>query len=380
MKIGIAGAGIGGLAAAALLHDAGHDVHIFDQFATPRPVGSGLVIQPVGQMVLHRIGVRDSALGEGAPIHRMFGTNTKGRTVLDVNYAIKNDGVFGLGIHRAGLFNVLYNAVMVRGIPLTNSFQVTGRDDQTLIAQGGHTAGPFDLIVDCLGAHSPLSPLKAKPLPYGAVWGTVDWPDCPMPKNQLNQKYDGARHMIGAMPCGHNRAAIFWSLPVASHDAFRDAGLKAWQAHAKSLWPDFTPFVEQISNLDQMTFAAYSHGTLNRMWATGIVHIGDAAHRASPQLGQGANMALLDAAALTWALGKYQGNAALAAYRKARWRHVHMYQTFSRLFTPMYQSNSTVLPWLRDHIMFPASRIPPVPRMLTRLVRGDLISPMQGGR
>lgn len=37
MKIAIAGAGIGGLAAASLLHDAGHEVVIFDQFTTPAP-------------------------------------------------------------------------------------------------------------------------------------------------------------------------------------------------------------------------------------------------------------------------------------------------------------------------------------------------------
>ena len=44
MQISIAAAGIGGLAAAALLAQAGHGVTVYDQFDAPRPVGSGLVI------------------------------------------------------------------------------------------------------------------------------------------------------------------------------------------------------------------------------------------------------------------------------------------------------------------------------------------------
>ncbi|MGB1234523.1 MAG: FAD-dependent oxidoreductase [Planktomarina sp.] len=377
MKIGIAGAGIGGLAAAALLHDGGHQVTVFDQFDAPKPVGSGLVIQPVGQSVLHRIGVRDAALAAGAPIHRMFGTNARGWRALDVKYGIKGDGVFGLGIHRSGLFDVLFNAVKERGIELVSAFEVTGRNDQILTAADGRTAGPFDLIIDALGSHSALSSLKPKALDYGAVWGTVDWPDTNLPADQLSQKYDGAKHMVGAMPCGHGKAAIFWSLPVASHDDFRAAGLDAWKADANALWPDFKPFTDQITDLDQMTFAAYSHGTIAQAWATGIAHIGDAAHRASPQLGQGANMALLDAAALAWAVGKYEGNAALAAFGKARKRHIATYQGISRVFTPMYQSGSTVLPWIRDYVLFPLSRIPPAPLILTQLVRGQLVWPMR---
>ena len=87
MRTAIIGAGLGGLAAASLLHDAGHEVAIFDQFDAPRPLGSGLVIQPVGQAVLDRIGAGAAARDLGAAITRMEGLDrTDGRKVLDVAY------------------------------------------------------------------------------------------------------------------------------------------------------------------------------------------------------------------------------------------------------------------------------------------------------
>ena len=128
-----------------------------------------------------------------------------------------------------------------------------------------------------------------------------------------------------------------------------------------------------------MTAAFYSHGTLVRPYGDGLVHIGDAAHRASPQLGQGANMALLDAWALSMALsGEGDLASRVARYHRMRWRHVWLYQAMSAAFTPLYQSDSRVLPWLRDRVLTPVSRVPPVPRLLSRIVCGDLIRPLRG--
>jgi len=70
-KIAIAGAGIGGLAAAALLAQAGHDVTVYDQFDAPGPVGSGLILQETGLTILGELGLRERAETLGAPIRRL---------------------------------------------------------------------------------------------------------------------------------------------------------------------------------------------------------------------------------------------------------------------------------------------------------------------
>ena len=158
--------------------------------------------------------------------------------------------------------------------------------------------------------------------------------------------------MAGILPIGRLAgdatplAAVFWSMPLAELEAWPEASLAGWKAGVTALWPEMAPFLEPIRRNADMTVARYSHGTLGRPHAPGLVHIGDAAHRASPQLGQGANMALLDALALSHAL-RAGLNEALPDYAAMRRWHVRIYQGMSAAFTPMYQSGSRSLPVLR---------------------------------
>ncbi len=377
-SVGIVGAGMGGLAAAAYLAQDGHSVTVFDKFDAPAPVGSGLVVQPVGQEVLSDLGVLDLALSLGQKITSMEGFEVDhGRKVLGVEYGAG----FGLAIHRASLFHALLTSARAAKVELATGAEVTDISEAR-VHIGARREGPFDLIINASGANSSLSPIKSRALPYGAVWGTVPWPGgSELPNQQLQQRYQRASKMIGILPVGRLPedetpiATVFWSLPREDYGAWRAAPLEAWKAEATGLWPEMAPFLETITAHEDMTMARYTHGTLLRPVRGRVVHLGDAAHRASPQLGQGANMALLDAAALSRALAELDMDLALQNYTKARRGHVWLYQLLSASFTPQYQSDSRALPWVRDRLLYPVSQIPPIPKILTRLVRGDLVPP-----
>lgn len=390
MKIAICGCGIGGISAAILANRNGFDVTLFDQFDVPKPVGSGLVIQPIGLRVLEQLGAATAALAKGAKGFHMVGHEANsGRLVLDVSYGARGGESFGLGIHRASLFGALLDVAKIEGIAITGQHRVvsTQANDEGRIVSfdNGKSVGPFDLVIDAMGAGSPITKLVSKPLPYGAIWGTVDWPDtCTLQYDCLQQRYRRASNMIGVLPIGtlpgeHRRkAAIFWSMPRAKIETWQTTPIEKWRRQATDLWPELAPFTDQIADHGQMTPAVYTHGSLRKPFGERIVHIGDAAHRASPQLGQGANMALLDAAALMRCLETLPLKQALPKYAKSRRLHTNAYQAMSWAFTPMYQSNSRVLPLLRDYILGPLSKIPPVPAILSSLVKGALINPIRG--
>lgn len=386
--IAIIGAGVGGLATAALAHDAGHTVTLIERFDTPRPLGSGLVIQPVGLAVLDAVGAGQAARAFGQPIRRMLGHEVSGREVLNVAYPATAPG---LALHRSTLFQALWDQCLARGISVITSAMVASAPlvagAREVVLEDGRHLGPFDLVVDCSGAASRLSPLRSRALPFGAIWGTVPWPDgTEFAPDHLHQRYRAARNMVGVLPLGQRpglpgrHAAVFWSMPTAALDGWAHSDMAAWRAGAEALWPQMAPFLATLRTAADMTPARYGHGTLRRPFAPALAFVGDSAHRASPQLGQGANMALLDAMALITALGLRDlgREDPLPAYAAMRRWHVRSYQAMSALFTPMYQSDSRVLPRLRDHLLAPLAPLPVVRQGLTRLVSGDLLPPLAG--
>ena len=391
--IAIAGAGPAGLAAALYLKRRGYRVTIFERFDEPKPVGSGLILQPTGLTVLADLGLLDDILALGSRIERLHGADaTTGRTVLDVRYDARRGGRFGLAVHRAALFGVLFQAARREAIPIETGVEIEALqvgERATLIRANGRRAGPFDLIVDASGSRSKLrhgmnDPTQPRPLTYGAFWASLGWRSEGFDEHALLQRYDRASVMIGVLPIGkpepgaERMAAFFWSLKPADAEQVWAAGVDAWKERVVGLWPQCEAFTSQIDSFDQLSLARYGHHTMKRPTGRRLAVIGDAAHSTSPQLGQGANMALLDAAALSHALARTGSvEAALEVYARARRWHVRVFQALSLAFTPFYQSDSVALPFIRDRLVSTIARIPPAPQFLASMVAGTVVDPFR---
>ncbi|WP_188544042.1 FAD-dependent oxidoreductase [Aquisalinus luteolus] len=388
LSVAIAGAGIAGLAAAAFLARRGHRVEIFDKSPAPAPVGSGLILQPVGLTVLDQLGCLPAIMDHGARIDRLFGrVMPSNRIVLDVRYGAPGTGKHGIAVHRDTLFRALLASAEVQGVSITHdrtiAAAVNGKGGQWLEMVDGKRHGPFDLVLDCLGSRSVLSTGRGRELTYGALWASLDWPDSGFNGNTLEQRYEYASCMAGVLPIGQpagrdtRQTAFFWSLKQDDYDLWYRSPLDQWKEAVLRVWPQAIAFVDQITAHDDLVMARYRHRTLGNPVSGRIVHMGDSFHATSPQLGQGANMALLDALAVDTALAAQPDlDTALGEYARMRALHVHLYQLISLVFTPFYQSDSRIVAALRDHLLSPVSRLAPVQWMLGGMVAGELGSPL----
>lgn len=373
LRVGIVGCGTAGPAAAILLAREGHRVTILERAPELHPVGAGLLLQPTGLAVLDRLGLLRELLSLGSRIDRLDGRTRSGRRVLNLAYGDLSPQHFGLGLHRGALFGALLDGAVRGGasVRVDCDVQAITRSDggMNLVDARSRSHGPFDLVVVADGARSSLRHVvpwhRVRRYAWAALWFVAERRDA-MFDGTLSQVYDGTRRMIGFLPSGRagevgpSTVSVFWSLAHDTHASVRAAGLEAWRGEALALAPHADVLLSQIRSFDECTFAAYYDSSMrpcfHREWP--IVFLGDAAHAMSPQLGQGANLALVDAAELAECLATESSvAAALSAYDVRRAGHVRFYSRASRWLTPWFQSDATLLAWPRDVLMHRLSSV-----------------------
>jgi 2-polyprenyl-6-methoxyphenol hydroxylase-like FAD-dependent oxidoreductase len=381
MDVGVVGCGTAGPAAALLLARAGHRVTVYERVAEPGPVGAGILLQPTGQAVLARLGLLERVRARASPVERLLCQRVSGRPVVDLRYDEIGTPV-GLGIHRGVLFEALFAALRAEpgvalelGCDALRTEEAGGR--RWVVDAAGARRGPHDLVVVADGADSAIRLLpelrvRADRNRWGALWFVARDPDGAF-GGRLFQVVDGAQRMLGLLPTGLGPrgaqpiVSLFWSIRADRVDSWRAGGLSGWKDEVLAMAPAAAPVLAQIESPAQVLFAGYRDVRMRRWHAAGAVVLGDAAHATSPQLGQGANLALWDALVLADTLA---AGGDLAAYSRARRAHLRYYQLAARWLTPLFQSDSRFAGWLRDRCLPLFNRIGPTRRMMTATMAG----------
>ena len=374
----IIGAGTAGLATAILLAQQNIQVTILEKANTLEPVGAGLLLQPSGLAVFEHLGVLNEALKLGAVVTGLEGQLANGFKLVNSHYSQAHPDFYGLGIHRASLCHVLENKCREYPELITWQMNVDIHKLEELSNQVrvyGHVNdasfdGVFDTVIIANGARSTLRPKSwvkvDQAYPWGAKWTIV--PECLALDSQiLHQFYDLSKIMMGILPTGaiptapnQRLSSIFWSLPTSQLEHFlqNSQARSDWLNEVAKRWKPAADWFEQViaqpEEKQQWLSANYRDVVMSKFGERRIGVIGDAAHAMSPQLGQGANMALLDA----WALGQAVQNARKnedidyvqlwQTYHQHRKSSTAFYQFLSRLLTPLYQSDLWWAGGLRD--------------------------------
>ncbi|TDR31987.1 FAD-dependent oxidoreductase [Hydromonas duriensis] len=364
----VIGAGTAGLAAAILLARQGHAVTVFERVPELKAVGAGILLQPSGMAALSELGALEACARLAAPIERLYGTSGQ-RVVLNTKYDDWRTGSVGMGIHRGVLMHALQHVAQCEHIVVKTGVEVDRfeqNEQRVRLFTQQSMLGEFDALILADGTRSQLrSKMRVKqkiePYPWGALWAILPTPLQQQNNRDLRQWYRGSRQMFGLMPTGstfdkptQQLTSLFWSLPIDEFGRWQEEGLEAWKQQVLQLSPEAEPFLAMINAPEQLMLARYADVRMHVWHDERVIALGDCAHAMSPQLGQGANMALVDALVLS-RVCQAQNNDdirnAFLHYSKMRKNHLTYYRQASRLLTPLFQSHSRIFGAVRDVVL-----------------------------
>lgn len=354
LHVAIAGGGIGGLGAALVLAGHGARVTVFERVAEPLAVGAAIGLQPNGLAVLAGLGLSEPLHAAGRAGRRARIERGDGRLIADVTMTDWGHGFdHVLLIRRSDLSATLLKAAAAaERVTLrlgANIIAATHAGEVTIEGLDGTETQTADLVIGADGVHSCVrnsGRFRAR-VRRGVSYVRGLSPAVGV-TDTFTESWTG-QGIFGTMPL--NDGTYFFSsigtgvLRAAAAARDLDAYRAVW-AQACPLSHDVLAPLERfeellINEVVRVDCGGWFDGTL--------VLLGDAAHGMSPNLGQGANSALVDAAVLAFALeGAPDLPTGLARYERRRKLPVRRVQDAGDMLARLNERTNPALRAVRD--------------------------------
>jgi 2-polyprenyl-6-methoxyphenol hydroxylase-like FAD-dependent oxidoreductase len=344
MKALIIGGGIGGATAAIALLRAGIQTTVYERAPEAREVGAGISLWGNAVGALRRIGAADRIVAAGDALQTAELRTDRGRLLsrIDVGRLDSDLGTPSFVIHRADLLAGLIAALPTRAVRFGRTFVTAEERGGRVIARfDDGSEDDADLLVGADGVHSAVRSLLNggdRPTRYAGYtsWrGLCDFPESLAPRGAAVELWGRGRRFgitrLGADPlaAAHGRGRVYWFGVV---NAPRDSRFADHKAALRRSFPADRWSGGPVGDLIEATLpediiqtdicdrpARRGPGAAWSSPSGRIVLLGDAAHPTTPNLGQGACMAIEDGVVLARLLTRTASTPeAVAEYQTRR--------------------------------------------------------------
>ena len=370
----IVGAGPAGLATAIGLAEAGADFMIVDALPEAQNTSRAAVIHAATLQALEGLRVTDRMIAQGIKVPR-FRIRDRDSVLMHVDFSVLSAPTpYALMIPQDESEAILIQRLAELGHEVRRPLRVTGIDGD---GNGAHVHGegpdgPVEIearyLVGADGEHSIVRSGAGIGFP-GDTYGSflladvhMDWP---ISKDEVTLFFSEAGTLVVA-PMSQDRYRVVAQFPGAP---------------ATPAIPDVQQVIDargprQGAHVRELLWGSrfqVHHKLADRFRAGAAVLVGDAAHVHSPAGGQGMNLGLRDAAALSQALAEVlrTGNeAALDAYAAERRKAAAEVLAMTDRLTKVATLTNPAMRWLRNRLISAASTVLAVRRKAARTLAG----------
>ena len=349
LRIAVIGAGLGGLVAGAMLQKRGCSVRIFEQAPEFARLGAGINLGPNVMKVLRHIGIEQRLLDFGLrPVAWVSRDWSSGETLFALPLRGNAEAQYGapyMVIHRGDFHAVLMEAVAPGTIEF--GMKLTGLDPRGSVVDLRFENGDrveVDLVIGADGINSRVREVLLGPeLPAytGYVAHRSIFPTAllgGLKIHDLTKWWSDDAHKDTHLVVYHldkNREETYFVSGVPEPQW--DYGLSFVQADLDEMRASFEGFHPEVQKVLEVCPAATKWPLFDRLplplWSSGqIVMLGDACHPMKPHMGQGAAMAIEDAAILVRCLERCGDDfkTAFSVYEMSRKDRTSLVQKHSR--------------------------------------------------
>jgi len=359
-KFVIIGAGIGGLCAAIALQRSGMEAVVYEKTPSIRPVGAGLALGANAMKGLERLGIAQSVLNAGKRLEALAILDSKGRTVsvTDSTLVEKRYGIDNVAIQRSALHEIFVERLQERTLYLhKRCVAFEDRADGAAVKFEDGTTAEGDYVVAADGIHStfrralvPQSQIRYAG--YTCWRAVIDRSGLSLDPRIATETW-GPKGRFGVVPLANDKLYWFATAKAPAGDrAAAQAGIKEIAARFGG-YHDPIPAVLAATPAESVIHNDISDiAPLKRLAFGRILLLGDAAHAATPNLGQGAGQAVEDAVALMHCVRTAASiPEAFQAYEKLRLNRTSEIIRMSRRVGMVAQIENAVLGSLRNALL-----------------------------
>lgn len=352
----IIGAGIAGLSTAIALRNIGIEATVLEASETIRPVGAGLSLAANAIEALQRLGIADEVKEKGRALNKITILDKDGDVIKSLSTQSSDAEPINYTIHRAKLHEVLVSKVNPEKIitgKRSVGLEVTSSGYKLLMEDGSSFICNHLIIAE--GIHSPLRNIVA-PEAKVRFAGYTCWrgiaSNAELKIGETSETW-GSQGRFGIVPLADD--LIYWF--ACKNTIEKDSPFKNYSlldlAHSFKGYHDPISSIIAATKEENLIWDDICDVAPLRKFAYGnAVLIGDAAHATTPNMGQGACMALEDAVILANCLSKESDvMRAFRSFEHKRLKRTHGIVRDSWRLGKIAQWENSLLTAVRDTLL-----------------------------